>query len=77
MTSEASSNPTPRPSITNRQLRRMGWVSFVVAILFAWLGADPDFRAMETVVIAFLTHAAACFGMPTVRNIAEGYAPRR
>jgi len=55
----------------------MGWVSFVVAILFAWLGADPDFRAMETVVIAFLTHAAACFGMPTVRNIAEGYAPRR
>lgn len=72
-TSAPSSNRTR--SVTNRQLRQMGWLAFAVATTLGVVGALADFDPSDVIVIAFLTHAAACFSLPTVRNIAEGYAP--
>lgn len=60
--------------ITNRQLRRMGWLSFFAGLVMA-VASGFELGPSDVVIIAFLTHAAACFGLPTVRNIAEGYAP--
>lgn len=61
-----------RPSITNRQLRRMGWLSFAVAVTLSILAvAFEGGQTSHPLVFAFLAHTGVCFGLPTVRNVAE------
>lgn len=54
------------PSLTNKHLRTMAWAAFVVAVVLAAFDLATD-----TVIIGFLSKAAADLIAPTVRNIAE------
>lgn len=62
-------------SITNSQLRRMGWFSFGLAVAMTVAGGFSFYTPSDVLVIAFLSHAAVSFGLPTARNVLEGYAP--
>ena len=62
-------------SLTNRQLRKMGWGSFFLAAGMSVAGGFSAFNPSDTVILAFLGHAALSFGMPTVRNIYEQVFP--
>ena len=55
----------------------MGWAAFGVAIALSVAGGLSVFAPSDTVILGFLAHAALSFGMPTVRNIMEGYAPNK
>lgn len=56
----------PQPSLTNKHLRTMAWAAFGVAVLLAAFNLASD-----TVVVGFLSKAAADLIAPTVRNMAE------
>lgn len=62
-------------SLTNRQLRKMGWASFFLAAGMSVAGGFSGFDPSDTVILAFLGHAALSFGFPTVRNIYEQVFP--
>lgn len=53
----------------------MGWYSFFVAVGMSIASGVSSFDISDGLVFAFLAHTAACFSMPTIRNITEGYAP--
>ena len=58
---------TDRPApLTNKHLRAMAWAAFGAAIILAIWGAASD-----TVIMAFLTKAAADLGLVQARNSVE------
>ena len=62
--------PTKSPQyvgpLTNRHLRFMAWAAFGVAVILAVWGVASD-----TVIMAFLTKAAADLGFVQARNVSE------
>ena len=62
--------PTKSPQnvgpLTNKHLRFMAWAAFGVAIILAVWGVASD-----TVIMAFLTKAAADLGFVQARNVSE------
>lgn len=60
-----------KPSITNKQLRLLGWLSFAAAVGIPTAQALTGYDFDTALVWAFLANAGVSFGLPTYRNIME------